>query len=93
MGRHPFVEDMDIFFEHGTGNEANTGSLEASAPLVLTVTQQLPRNYTCIGEIGYGPAFDPSNGACSSAGPIAAPPPPPNSVFPLDVTSIPTRAV
>ena len=31
-----------IFFEHGTGNEANTGSLEASAPVVLSMTQPLP---------------------------------------------------
>lgn len=28
-----------MFFEHGTGNEGNTGSLEASAPLVLSMTQ------------------------------------------------------
>jgi outer membrane receptor protein involved in Fe transport len=52
-----------IFFEHGTGNEANTGSLEASAPLVLSMTQPLPVSYTCIGNVGYGPAFDPTNSA------------------------------
>jgi hypothetical protein len=28
-----------IFFEHGTGNEANTGSLEGSSPLVEDMTQ------------------------------------------------------
>ena len=50
-----------IFFEHGTGNEANTGSLEASAPVVLSMTQPLPVNYPCIGNVGYGSAFDPSN--------------------------------
>lgn len=82
-----------IFFEHGTGNEANTGSLEASAPLVLSMTQFLPRNYTCIGNVGYGSAFDPGNEACASAGPVSPTPPPPGSAFPLDVTSIPTRAV
>ena len=43
-----------IFFEHGTGNEANTGSLEASAPLVLSMTQPLPLSYPCIGNVGYG---------------------------------------
>ncbi|HST10456.1 MAG TPA: hypothetical protein VLL05_08755, partial [Terriglobales bacterium] len=38
-----------IFFEHGTPEEANTGSLEGSAPLVLSVTQRFPANYGCIG--------------------------------------------
>jgi hypothetical protein len=28
-----------VFFEHGTGNEANTGSLEGSSPLVESMTQ------------------------------------------------------
>ena len=41
-----------IFYEHGTGNEANTGSLEASSPLVLNMTQNLPLSYACIGEAG-----------------------------------------
>jgi hypothetical protein len=83
-----------IFFEHGTGNEANTGSLEASAPVVLSMTQQLPVNYSCIGNVGFGSAFDPSNTACvspsvtqNSVQPVA------NTVFPLDVTSIPTKAI
>ena len=44
-----------IFFEHGTGNEANTGSLEASAPLVLSMTQPLPISYPCIGNVGMAP--------------------------------------
>jgi hypothetical protein len=39
-----------VFFEHGTGNEANSGSLEASAPRVLSMTQPLPSNYSCIGK-------------------------------------------
>jgi hypothetical protein len=80
-----------IFFEHGTGNEANTGSLEASAPLVLSMTQPLPVSYTCIGNVGYGPAFDPANTACAS--PLGGTPPSSGSVFPIDVTSIPTKAV
>ncbi len=82
-----------IFFEHGTGNEANTGSLEASAPLVLSMTQPLPRNYTCIGNIGYGPAFDPANTACASVLNPSVSAPPASSVFPMDVTSIPSTAV
>ncbi|MGB8729083.1 MAG: TonB-dependent receptor, partial [Candidatus Sulfotelmatobacter sp.] len=38
-----------MFYEHGTGEEANTGSLEASAPYVLNMTQNFPQNYGCIG--------------------------------------------
>jgi len=39
-----------LFFEHGTAKEANTGSLEGSAPLVLTMTQTNPvQGYTGIG--------------------------------------------
>ncbi len=80
-----------IFFEHGTGNEANTGSLEASAPIVLSMTQPLPLSYACVGNVGYGSSFDPSNTACAS--PLGGTPPPSGSVFPLDVTSIPTKAI
>jgi hypothetical protein len=83
-----------IFFEHGTGNEANTGSLEASAPVVLSMTQQLPVSYPCIGNLGYGSSFDPNNSACVS--PAATPgsvQPQAGNVFPLDVTSVPTKAI
>jgi len=67
-----------MFYEHGTGDEANTGSLEGSAPLVLSMTQNLPVNYGCIGGSSYG--NDPS---CRT----------PPGAFPLNVTSIPTKAV
>ena len=80
-----------IFFEHGTGNEANTGSLEASSPVVLSMTQPLPLNYSCIGNIGYGATFDPSHTSCALN--PSNPVPPAGSVFPLDVTGIPTKAV
>jgi hypothetical protein len=68
-----------IFFEHGTGNEANTGSLEGSTALngggVLDMTQYYPPNgWGCIGSSGLG---------CPASG----------SVFALNVTSIPTKAV
>jgi len=43
-----------IFFHHGIGNEANTGSLEGSAPLVLDMTQNHPSSYGCIGGVGVG---------------------------------------
>ncbi len=79
-----------IFFEHGTGNESNTGSLEASTPVVLSMTQQIPLSYPCIGNVGYGPAFG-GNADCARPGFTAAVPPA-GSAFPLDVTSIPTKA-
>jgi hypothetical protein len=80
-----------IFFEHGTGNEANTGSLEASSPLVLSMIQPLPLNYPCIGNVGYGDTFDPSHAACTLD--PAHPAPSPGSAYPLDVAGIPTKAV
>jgi len=43
-----------IFFHHGTGNEANTGSLEGSPPIVLDMTQNFPFGYACIGGVGQG---------------------------------------
>lgn len=67
-----------MFYEHGTGDDANTGSLEGSAPLVLSMTQNLPINYGCIGGSSYG--NDPS---CTT----------PTGAFPLNVSSIPTKAV
>ena len=79
-----------VFFEHGTGNEANTGSLEASAPVVLSMTQPLPVSYPCIGNVGYGPNFSSYNPCVSVQGGAV---PPAGSVFPLDVTSIPTKAI
>lgn len=81
-----------IFFEHGTGNEANTGSLEASSPVVLSMTQSLPVSYPCIGNVGEGAAFDPMNTACSSPNSLN-PVPLAGSMFPLDVTGIPTKVV
>ena len=43
-----------VFFHHGIGNEANTGSLEGSAPQVLDMTQNHPTSYECIGGVGQG---------------------------------------
>ncbi len=71
-----------IFFEHGTGEEANTGSLEGNAPLVLSMTQHTPINYGCIGGSSFG--LDP---VCTSALPGGP------GAYPLNVTSIPTKAV
>jgi hypothetical protein len=38
-----------IFFEHGTSDEANTGSLEGSAPIVLSMTETNPSGWSTIG--------------------------------------------
>ncbi len=38
-----------VFFEHGTAKEANTGSLEGSSPLDLTMTSIYPGAYNTIG--------------------------------------------
>jgi hypothetical protein len=67
-----------IFFEHGTADEANTGSLEGAAPLVLSMTQINPGGWSTIGETNGG------LGSVWSGGGIA---------FPVNVTAIPTKAV
>ncbi|HEV2729968.1 MAG TPA: carboxypeptidase regulatory-like domain-containing protein, partial [Terriglobales bacterium] len=79
-----------IFYEHGTGNEANTGSLEASAPVVLSATQPIPFSIMCIGGVGFGPTVNQQLGPGNYCGSTNVAP---NSLFPIDVTSIPTKAV
>ena len=68
-----------MFFEHGTGDEANTGSLEGSAPLVLNLTQPFPASYACIGNYGANCNVL-QNGVPSRPG-----------AFPINVTTIPTN--
>ena len=53
-GRNSIRMGYGIFFEHGTADEANTGSLEASAPAVLSMTQLNPFGAGCIGNVGAG---------------------------------------
>jgi len=84
-----------LFWEHGTGYEANVGSLIGSAPLVLSETQlnlrgaslQFP-NYTS----AYN-AYNLIGLSCQDkvqcGSNIAIPP---SATFPLNVTSIPTKA-
>jgi protocatechuate 3,4-dioxygenase beta subunit len=68
-----------MFFEHGTGDEANTGSLEGSAPLIVNLTEPFPAGYACIG----------NNGAnCDTSGTGVQTKP---GAFPINVTSIPTN--
>jgi hypothetical protein len=76
-----------IFFEHGTGNEANTGSLEGSAGNisaggVLDMTQYFPNDWGCLGNAAQSTPGQ-SRGVCNSGGPA----------FPLNLTAIPTKAV
>jgi hypothetical protein len=39
-----------VFFEHGTGSEANGGSLMGNAPYVLSVRESYPTTYASIGK-------------------------------------------
>jgi len=76
-----------IFFEHGTGNEANVGSLEGSAANVgaggvLDMTQYLSNASPDWGCLGNATAQF-QQFACNSGG----------RAFPLNVTAIPTKAV
>jgi hypothetical protein len=80
-----------LFWEHGTGYEANTGSLIGSAPLILSETQSnitgAYPNVSDYNRIGLscqaGSAQCGSNFAIPSGG----------ATFPVNVTSIPTKAV
>jgi hypothetical protein len=79
-GRTSIRGGYGIFFEHGTGSEANTGSLVGSAPNNFTMTQLapsgIPDGYPCIGGIG-------GSGICESG----------MGAYPVDVTSIPRKAI
>jgi hypothetical protein len=107
-GRTSIRAGYGLFWEHGTSNEANTGSLIGGAPLILSETQSAPGPprgsssqvlYTPgngsaspggYNEIGYScqqGAAQCQNGSgtyVSYAGGVT---------FPLNVTSIPTKAV
>jgi hypothetical protein len=82
-----------LFFEHGTGDEANTGSLEGSAPLVLSMTEPFPVGYACIGN--YAIIKDANGNLTQSCNPSnilaggALPSRP--GAFPLNVLSVPAN--
>jgi len=77
-----------IFYEHGTSYEANTGSLIGSAPLTISEVGLNPPSYQCLG--GFGQLGTP----CSSY--FASDPLKPvingAIAYPINVTSIPTKA-
>jgi hypothetical protein len=66
-----------IFFEHGTAQESNTGSLEGSSPTVLTMQKNFPTDWSCIG-IEVTDCTDTTQ---------------PRAAYPLNVTNIPSKAV
>ena len=78
-GRTSIRGGYGVFFEHGTGSEANTGSLVGSAPLNFTMTQLAPSAddriaYPCIGGIAV---------TCPAG----------TGAYPIDVTSIPRKTI
>ena len=80
-----------LFWEHGTGYEANSGSLIGSAPLVLSETQSNIRTNTggrasAYGQIGF--SCQDRTAQCGSLVQPAG-----GVTFPLNVTSIPTKAI
>lgn len=83
-----------LFWEHGTGYEANVGSLIGSAPLVLSETQSNPGGpvkqgttltYGSYNTIGY--SCQEGSTQCGSASGVGS------TTYPLNVTSIPTKAI
>ena len=87
-----------LFWEHGTGNEANAGALLGSAPLILSETQSNINTYP--GANGIPPVsafnaigFSCQGGTAQCAGILNQPSTPGGATFPLNVTSIPDHAV
>ncbi len=99
-GRTSIRAGYGLFWEHGTSYEANTGSLIGGAPLILSETQSFPgppRSDNPDNEtVGTDPGayneigFSCQEGAdqCGSLPMYSA-----GVTFPLNVTSIPTKAV
>jgi hypothetical protein len=98
-GRTSIRAGYGLFWEHGTSYEANTGSLIGGAPLILSQTQlnpgplrlSNPANSTAANQPGAYNVLGQSCqegaaqcGSLSSTGSVT---------FPLNVTSIPTKAV
>jgi Carboxypeptidase regulatory-like domain len=87
-----------LFWEHGTGYEANVGSLIGSAPLVLSETQSNIQGNAAKSNQGIlsggnaynliGLSCQGGSTQCGSSLPAAG-----SATFPLNVTSIPQKAV
>jgi len=81
-----------LFWEHGTGYEANIGSLIGGAPLILSETQS---NVPSTGSVSTVSAYNliglSCQGGSTQCGNMTIPSG--GASFPLNVTSIPTHAV
>jgi len=89
-----------LFWEHGTSYEANTGSLIGGAPLILSETESFPgpprSNYPANPAIGVDPgAYNQIGFSCQQGEPQCGNGSsyPGGVTFPLNVTSIPSKAV
>ncbi len=96
-GRTAIHGGYGLFWEHGTGYEANVGSLIGSAPLVLSETQS-----NIQGDMGSGSQPHPANNAYNLIGLRCQQGvtqcgsnniPSQGATFPLNVTSIPKKEV
>jgi hypothetical protein len=99
-GRMSIRAGYGLFWEHGTSYEANTGSLIGGAPLILSETQSFPGpprgSQPADATVGVAPgAYNQIGFSCQQGAqqcgniPLYT-----NGVtFPLNVTSIPTKAI
>jgi hypothetical protein len=105
-GRTSIRAGYGLFWEHGTSDEANTGSLIGGAPLILSETQSnpgpprspIPYEGSSLGSVFPG-AYNEIGYSCQQGasqcqnGSTAFVPYTGGVTFPLNVTSIPTKAV
>jgi hypothetical protein len=93
-GRTAIRGGYGLYWEHGTGYEANVGSLIGSAPLVLSETQSNINpdvHDTQAGVGGYNEIGFSCQGGTAQCGVL--PIPTNGATFPLNVTSIPAKTV
>ena len=86
-----------MFWEHGTGYEANVGSLTGSAPMILSETQSNISAFPANGSASNGSvsAYNAIGFACQEGATQCGTIPtfPGGTTYPLNVTSVPTKAV
>jgi hypothetical protein len=99
-GRTSIRAGYGLFWEHGTSYEANTGSLIGGAPSILSETQSFPgparSNNPANQAIGVDPSgYNEIGFSCQDGANQCQPPPMYTGgvTFPLNVASIPTKAV
>jgi hypothetical protein len=97
-GRTSIRAGYGLFWEHGTGAEANTGSLIGSAPLVLSETQSFPTSVNfgvpgvAIGSSVTSSAYNSIGRVCTANCGFTTGTTVSNGTFPLNVTAIPTQS-